>query len=137
MTESVTMPKWIIGYAILQILTSLVGIYSGYIAPAFFYSQFPDMDFSNPLIMHLAGVWGSKNVGIVIVMIWGLIRKYPSVLGTTFFLKFIADTIDILYTNTMYLPESGFLMNLVTWLILGLPQAFAAYVLFKKSRITL
>ena len=57
-------PIWIIAYAVFQILTSFVGIYGGYLDVSSFYgSFFPDANWSDPLIKHLAGVWGSKNLG--------------------------------------------------------------------------
>lgn len=126
-------PLWIMAYAGIQMLTSFVGIYGGYIDPSSFYSGFPDANWSDPLIKHLAGVWGSKNLGIVIVMLYSIIRSHPRVLGTVFLLKFIADTVDILYTNTAFMPGTGLVTNLITWLILGLPQGIAAYILFKRS----
>lgn len=126
-------PIWIIIYALLQMLTSVVGIYGGYIDPAFFYAQFPNADFADPLIRHLAGVWGSKNLAIVLVMLFGIIRRHPQGLGTIFLLKGIADTVDILYTNTAFMPGSTLMMALITWLILGLPQLVIAYILFKRS----
>ena len=133
MSEERKIPLWIIIYAGLQILTSLVGIYGGYIDPSSFYAAFTDVDWGDPLIRHLAGVWGSKNLGIVLVALYAIIRRHPRILGTIFLMKFIADTVDILYTNTAFMPDSLFLTNLVTWLILGLPQAIAAYILFKRS----
>ena len=74
-----------------------------------------------------------------------IIRQHSRVLGNLFLLKFIADTVDILYTNTAFMPGTGLMMNpstssghrLITCLILGLPQAIAVYLLFKQSGMKL
>ncbi|MEM8861532.1 MAG: hypothetical protein AAGD96_24680 [Chloroflexota bacterium] len=136
-SESRAIPIWIMVYAAVQILTSIVGIYGGYVDLAFFYSQFPNADFVDPLVKHLGAVWASKNVATVLVMIYAIVRKHPQILATAFLLKGIADTIDILYSNTAFLPESSFVVNLVTWLILGLPQFAAAYILFRRAGLKL
>ena len=127
-------PLWIVIYAIIQALTSVVGVYGGYIDLSFFYAaQFPDANFTDNLVKHLGGVWASKNVGIIVVMAWALIQRYPRVLGTVFAMKFIQDTIDILYTNNVFYPEPNILQSVITWLLLGLPQAYAAYVLLRRA----
>jgi len=94
-------PLWIVLYAGLQALTAVVGIYGGYIDPSFFYTQFPDANFADPLILHLAAVWGSKNLATVLVMLYSIVRKRPQMLATVLLLKFIADTVDILLRNKM------------------------------------
>ena len=122
-------PIWIV------VFTAAVGLYGGYIDPSFFYTQFPNANFDDPLIRHLAGVWGSKNLATILVMLFGLIRRHPRVLGTAFLLKGIADTVDILYTNSAYMPQSNLITEIVTWLIVGLPQLVIAYLLFKQSEM--
>lgn len=126
-------PLWIIIYAAIQILTSVVGIYGGYFDPSFFYgAQFPTADY-NDLVRHLAGVWGSKNLGIVIVMILAIVQRWPRLLGGLFLMKGIQDTIDILYTNNAFYPEPAILQSIITWLILGLPQFICAYILIQRA----
>ena len=137
MTNAHKIPIWISIYAGIQILTSIVGIVGGYVDPSFFYTQFPNADFNDNLVRHLAGVWGSKNLGIVVVAVWAMVRRHPRVLGSVFAMKFIADTVDILYTNNAFLPDASIIQNIISWLILGLPQAIAAYVLFKRSNMQL
>ncbi|MEM7344674.1 MAG: hypothetical protein AAF485_10555 [Chloroflexota bacterium] len=126
-------PIWIMVYAVLQLFTAFVGLYGGYIDPSFFYTQFPDANFNDPLIRHLAGVWGSKNLATILIMVYSLIRQHPRILGTAFLAKGIADTVDILYTNSAFLPDSGLGAGIITWLIVGLPSLIAAYILFKRS----
>lgn len=128
-------PIWIMVYAVLQLFTAAVGLYGGHFDPAFFYTQFPDANFEDPLIRHLAGVWGSKNLATIIVMIFALVRQHPRMLGAVFLLKGIADTVDILYTNYAFMPESSMMTEVITWLIVGLPQLIAAYILFKRSGV--
>lgn len=140
MTTSTTptrkIPIWIIAYALLQLFTAFVGLYGGHIDPSFFYTQFPDANFNDPLILHLAGVWGSKNLATILVMVYALVRQHPRILGTAFLLKGIADTVDILYTNSAYLPESSFGVGIITWLILGLPQLIIAYICIGQRHLT-
>ena len=126
-------PIWIMIYAGLQIITSFVGVYSGYFDLSAFYSQFPNADFTAPLVSHLGAVWASKNVGIILVMTYALIRQKPLVLATALLMKFVPDTADILYSTTAFLPESNLATNIITWLILGLPQGIAAYLLYKQA----
>ncbi len=133
MESNYKIPIWIIVYAVLQLFTAFIGLYGGYVDPSFFYTQFPNANFNDPLIRHLAGVWGSKNLATILVMLFGIIRRHPQVLGTAFLLKGIADTVDILYTNSAFMPGSGLVTEIITWLIVGLPQLIIAYILFKRS----
>ncbi|MEM7029039.1 MAG: hypothetical protein AAF629_05560 [Chloroflexota bacterium] len=126
-------PIWITLYAILQLFTAFVGLYGGHFDPSFFYTQFPNANFNDPLIRHLAGVWGSKNLANILVMVYALVRRHPRILATAFLFKGIADTVDILYTNYAYMPGSSFGVEVVTWLIVGLPQLVIAYIVYKRS----
>ncbi len=132
--SSTKIPIWIIIYTVVQILSSFVGIYGGYIDPSIFYSGFEGVDWTLAHIRHLAGMWASKNVGIVAVMLWGLIGRHPRILAAIFAFKFISDTIDILAINTRYMPETTLIQTLVSYVILGAPQAVAAYLLFTRTR---
>ena len=43
-------------------------------------------------------------------------RRFPNAPRQVF-----RPEVDILYSNTAFMPGSGLVMNLITWLIIGLP----------------
>ncbi len=115
-------PWWIYLILAISILSSLVGLYGGYFNGTVFYSEFDESAWKNNLVMHLAGMWASKNLGIIIILIFAFIKKHNQALAYLFLFKFITDTIDILIINTLYREGAAgeLLPNLISWLILGL-----------------
>ncbi len=129
-------PLWIYLFGLITIASSVVGIYGGYVDGTTFYSEFSADNWQNNLVKHLAGMWASKNVAIVVAMLYGFIKKDLRWLAAIFLFKFICDTPDILYVNTSFREgQAGSLMtNLLTWVILALPGLLATIVLMRRDR---
>ena len=129
-------PWWIYLFAVLSVLSSLVGIYSGYIDASGFYSEFDAVNWEAKHIKHLSGMWASKNVALVLALLYGFFKKDFRWLAAIFLFKFICDTIDIFYVNIMFREGSAgsVVTNLINWIILALPGLVATVYLLNKSK---
>ncbi len=127
-------PWWIYVILVITILTSLVGVFGGYVDGTKFYAEFSADLWSQKLVKHLAGMWASKNVGIIAVIVFCLVKNYRQGLAMMFLFKFISDTIDILFINVLYRDgdAAGIVSNIITWVILG-GASFIAYLYFDKN----
>ena len=85
---------------------------------------------------HLAGMWASKNLAFIIVLLYSLIRKKYQWLAAIFLFKFISDTVDILYVNMYFRegPAASLMNNLMSWVLLALPSAIAVYYLSNRNK---
>ncbi len=136
MSTNKKIPVWIYIFAVISILSSAVGVYGGYVDASFFYPEFASADWGSGLIKHLGGMWASKNLAIILILVYGLIKKDFRWLAAIFLFKGISDTVDILYVNTSFREGSagGFLPNLLNWLILALPGLLAGIYLLKRAK---
>lgn len=134
MNKNQKIPVWVYVFGGLSILTSLVGIYGGYIDGSFFYNEFPITEWNNNLVKHLAGMWASKNLALVLIMIYAFFKKDVKVLAFIFLFKFISDTPDILYVNTQFREGSAasWMTNILSWFILALPSLLS-FIYLNKS----
>ncbi|MEO0472894.1 MAG: hypothetical protein AAF206_24975 [Bacteroidota bacterium] len=128
-------PWWVWVFAVISILSSVAGLYGGYINGAFFYTEFPLENWQNPLVKHLAGMWASKNLGLIVVFLIGLFQRDGKWLAVVFLFKFLTDSIDILYVNPAFQEGAagGVTSNLISWLILALPGALAAWYFLRPQ----
>ena len=135
MSKKRKIPIWIYLFGAISIVTSIVGIYGGYIDGSFFYSEFPEIAWKNNLVKHLAGMWASKNLAIVIIMLYAFLKKDMKSLAFIFLFKFISDTPDILFVNTTYREgvSASWTTNIVSWLILALPSLLS-FIHLNKSK---
>lgn len=113
-------------------LSSLVGIYGGYVNPGVLLAEYTDVDWSLPYLKMLAGYWGSKNLGFSVVFIIAIFTKRFTWLVPLFLFRFVSDGTDMLILTPMY-REVETAEIIVPFLILGLPSLIAAYVLLKRQ----
>ena len=59
MANNRTIPIWVYIYAAISLLSSLIGVYGGYIDGTGFYSEFSPELWQLPIVNHLAGMWFS------------------------------------------------------------------------------
>lgn len=127
-----TIPIWVYVFSALLFLSSLVGIYGGYINPGVLLAEYTDADWSAPHVRMLAGYWGSKNVAFCVIFIFALLTKRVAWLVPLFAFRFISDGIDMLVMTPLY-REAGALEIVLPFLVLGLPSLLAAIVLHSRT----
>ncbi len=137
MTDDAPTPKiplWIYIFSAVLFLSSLVGIYGGYVNPSVLLAEYSGVDWSSPHIKMLAGYWGSKNLGFCAVFLFAILTKRVAWLVPLFLFRFISDGTDMLILTPIY-REAGMLEIVLPFLILGLPSLVAAYVLYKRQPV--
>jgi hypothetical protein len=129
------LPIWLYLFILICLLSSAVGVYGGYFNGQFFYAEFSADLWNENLVKHLAGMWASKNLAFIIVLLYSLIRKKYQWLAAIFLFKFISDTVDILYVNIYFRegPAASVMNNLMSWALLALPSAIAVYYLSNRN----
>lgn len=131
-TSTPAIPLWIYIFSVLLFLSSLVGIYGGYVNPGVLLAEYSGVDWSLPHIKMLAGYWGSKNLGFCAVFLFAILTRRIAWLVPLFLFRFISDGTDMLILTPLY-REAGVTEIVLPFLILGLPSLAAAYVLFKRQ----
>ena len=85
----------------------------------------------------LNGLWGSRNIAAVTVLIIGLVSKRPEVIMAIFMHRFFTEFQDIYYLGTFVNPPRPdqyiVTYGIGTFLFL-LPEAFGAFTLWKLTR---
>ncbi len=127
-------PIWIYIFSSLLFLSSLVGIYGGYVNPGVLLAEYSGVDWSPPHIKMLAGYWGSKNLGFCAVFLFAILTKRIAWLVPLFLFRFISDGTDMLILTPLY-RDAAVPEIVLPFLILGLPSLVAAYVLFKRQPV--
>ena len=132
--EQMQIHWWIWLYGAITIAGSAVGILSGLGQFSIFYGDAVEgLDTAHPVVAHLGGLWASKNIGYVAVLVVGFALRKPWILAPIFGMKFVNDTIDMFVFGPRHLDQSA--IEIVPgWLILGLPSALAAYHLIRRWR---
>ncbi|MEM9343222.1 MAG: hypothetical protein AAGA87_09265 [Pseudomonadota bacterium] len=125
-------PLWIYGFSALLFLSSLVGIYGGYVNPGVLLAEYAGADWSAPHTRMLAGFWGSKNLAFCIVFVFALLTKRVAWLVPLFAFRFISDGTDMLVLTPLY-REASLVEIVLPFLVLGLPSLFAALVLHSRD----
>ncbi len=132
-THKRLIPIWVYLFSALLVLSSLVGIYGGYVNPGVLLTEYADADWSQGHVKMLAGYWGSKNLGFCLVFLPALLMKRLSWLVPLFLFRFISDGTDMLILTPLY-REAGLLEIVLPFLILGAPSLLAAIVLFQRTK---
>lgn len=125
---------WIWIYGAITIAGCTVGILFGLGNFEMFYREaIAGLDTTHPVVAHLGGMWASKNIAYVALLIGGFAFRKAWVLAPIFAMKFVNDTVDMFLVGPMHLDQP-FGQIFLGWLILGLPSALAAWHLVHRWR---
>ena len=107
MSNHIKLPIWIKIYSGFLIVTAIMGTYSGYIDPYVFFPDFRDfgINMSELPMSFLNGLWGTRNLAGLIVLLVGLLAKRPQVVMAVFAYRFLVELQDIAIP-TIY-PQAG------------------------------
>ena len=95
--------------ALLIILSGLMGGYAGWIDPTVFFAFMEGVDWTDPNLQFLNGLWGTRNIGLVIVLTAGLVLQNAWVLWSGFLARTVIEIQDmfILAPARLQLPETA------------------------------
>lgn len=85
-------PRLINVAAVLIILSGLLGGYAGWVSPSVFFGFMDGIDWKDPNQRFLNGLWGSRNIGLVIVLTVGLILQNAWILWSGFLARTVIET---------------------------------------------
>ncbi len=123
---------WVWVYGAITIAGGMVGILSGLGNFEMFYGEaLEGLDTGHPVVAHLGGMWASKNIGYVALLVVGFAARTAWVLAPIFAMKFVNDTVDMFGIGPLHLDQP-LDQIVVGWLILGLPSALAAWHLTRR-----
>lgn len=94
--------------AMLIILSGLMGGYAGWVDPKVFFAFMEGVDWADPNLQFLNGLWGTRNIGLVIVLTAGLVLQNAWVLWSGFLARTVIETQDmfILAPGRLQLPDT-------------------------------
>ena len=139
MTENIKIPFWIYIYSGFLILTAIVGGYAGYVDPYVFFGAFREYGVNMNELPHsfLNGLWGSRNIAALTVLVIGLIAKRPEVIMAIFMYRFFTEFQDIFYLGTFINPPTPD-QYLITYgvgsILFLIPEALGAWTLWKLTK---
>ncbi len=94
--------------AALIILSGLMGGYAGWVDPTVFFGFMDGVDWNEPNQRFLNGLWGTRNVGLVVVLAVGLALQNAWVLWSGLLARTVIEIQDmfILAPSRLQLPDA-------------------------------
>ena len=139
MDKAIKIPLWIKIYSAFLILTALVGGYAGYVDPYIFFPAFEayDLKMSELPMNFLNGLWGTRNVAALLVLIAGWLLKRPQLIMAVFAFRFLVEFQDIFilapFYNDLGTPIWAYFFGTAVFL---LPEGLGAWTLYKLTSET-
>jgi len=127
-----SIPRWIIGYAILQLALAVLFGAMAYINPT---NQFPDLAGNDAAFA--VGLYANRNLGISVALIAALLLRNHNMLITIFIARFATDLFDFLLAvfGTGVDGVGALVGQLVFFaLILWIPEIWAIRTLWSKEQ---
>jgi hypothetical protein len=133
-------PRWIYIYAGFLILTAIIGGYAGYVDPYVFFGAFKEYNINMNELPHnfLNGLWGSRNIGALIVLTIGILSKRPQVMMAIFMHRFFVEFQDIFILGTFVNPPADMQTVVISYgvgtALFLFPEAYGAWTLWKLTK---
>ena len=137
MERTIKIPLWIKLYSGFLILTAIAGGYAGYIDPYVFFPAFEtyNLNMGELPMNFLNGLWGTRNVAGLIVLIAGWCLKRPQIIMSVFAFRFLVEFQDIFilapFYNDIGTPIWAYILGSALFL---LPEGLGAWTLYKLSQ---
>ncbi|MEM8488885.1 MAG: hypothetical protein AAF564_25290 [Bacteroidota bacterium] len=89
--------------AAVVVVSGLMGGYAGLVNPGLFFGFMGDVDWSANNLPFLNGLWGTRNLSLVLMMVAGVILRNPSIMFTVFTVRTLTEIQDmfLLAPNTL------------------------------------
>ncbi|MEM7029041.1 MAG: hypothetical protein AAF629_05570 [Chloroflexota bacterium] len=127
-------PRWIIGYAILQLVLALLFGLMAYFNRGF---QFPEL-VGNADALFPIGLFANRNLGVSVALIAGLVLRNRWMLLTVFVIRFATDVFDFFLGLANGGGGIGALVGMAVFfgLVLWIPEILAIRSLWKAETKT-
>lgn len=132
MTNRIKIPRWVIGYAILQLTLAVLFATMAYVNRSF---QFPDL-VGNQDALFAIGLFANRNFGVAIALVIALFLRDRNMLLAIFLVRFATDVFDFLLAVLgLGVDSAGALVGQLIFfaLILWIPEILAIRALWKKE----
>ena len=132
MTNRIKIPRWIIGYAILQLTLAVLFATMAYVNRGF---QFPEL-VGNQDAFFAIGLFANRNFGVAIALIVALFLRDRNMLLAIFLVRFATDVFDFLLAVLgLGVDSAGALVSQLIFfaLILWIPEILAIRALWSKE----
>ena len=128
-------PRWVIGYAVLQLILALLFGSLAYLNRGF---QFPEL-VGNLDALFPIGLFANRNLGVSAALVLALVLRNRPMLLTIFVIRFATDVFDFLLSLFgTGIDGAGALIGTLVFfgLILWIPEILAIRILWSSVQIT-
>lgn len=131
MASTGSLSKWVIGYTAFLTLLSISTSLMGYLAPQYIFSGLDlPFDAAQPITFFYA----TRNVGIAVLCIAGLLLMDAKLLLAMYMLRFVVELLDLIFTLQFSIGGFNPIVLTLTWLLVFLlPELLIARYLYRKS----
>ena len=84
-------------FAAIVIISGLMGGYAGLVNPGLFFNFMADTDWSANNLPFLNGLWGTRNLSLVLMMVVGVMLKQPAIMFTIFAARSLTEIQDMFF----------------------------------------
>jgi|GEM_PF-5126694 len=106
MNTHLKIPGWIYACAAVVIVSGLMGFYAGIFNPGLFFGFMPNMDWEANQLPFLNGLWGTRNLSMVLVMIAGIALRNPYIMFAIFLARTLTEIQDMFFLAPSRLDPS-------------------------------
>ena len=97
MNNKINIPAWIYVCAAVVIISGCMGFYAGAFNPGLFFNFLPNMNWDADPLPFLNGLWGTRNLSMVLVMILGVVLRNPVIMFSIFLARTLTEIQDMFF----------------------------------------
>jgi len=131
MENGKSVPRWILFYVGFLALLSFSTSFIGYFSPE---KIFTNTGISFDGIQPVTFFYATRNVGIFVLCLFGLLTRDSKVIFSLLLIRFIVELLDLVFTIKFGIGGFNPFVVSVVWVIVFLiPEFLGAYTLYKKE----
>jgi hypothetical protein len=126
-----SIPRWILFYVGFLALLSLSTSIMGYFSPE---KIFVNTGISFDGIQPVTFFYATRNVGIFILCLFGLVTRDSKVVFSMLLMRFFVELLDLVFTIKFGIGGfNPFIVSIVWVVVFLVPEFLGAYTLYKKD----
>ena len=131
MKNETSVPRWLLFYVGFLALLSLSTSIMGYFSPE---KIFVNTGISFDGIQPVTFFYATRNVGIFILCVFGLLTRDSKVIFSMLLMRFVVELLDLVFTIKFGIGGfNPFIVSIVWIVVFLIPEFFGAYTLYKKD----
>ena len=95
--RDIKIPPLVYVCAVIVVISGLMGFYAGIFNPGLFFGLMTDVDWQANNLPFLNGLWGTRNLSLVLVMIVGIALRNPVIMFTIFLVRSLTEIQDMFF----------------------------------------